>query len=109
MRAQPEYLKRMIERSKLYLYYIVEEVEKRGMPTRSRCCHGRERVQSHGVFALARLRPVAIHSFDGKTYKLSQNWWADSRRDVVASTNAALDYLSLVRAARRLASGARLL
>jgi membrane-bound lytic murein transglycosylase D len=29
----------------------------------------------------------------GKTYKLSQNWWADSRRDVVASTNAALDYL----------------
>jgi membrane-bound lytic murein transglycosylase D len=29
----------------------------------------------------------------GKTFKLNQNWWADARRDVVASTNAALDYL----------------
>jgi len=36
---------------------------------------------------------VAIHPSTGKTFKLSQNWWSDSRRDVVASTNAALDYL----------------
>jgi membrane-bound lytic murein transglycosylase D len=29
----------------------------------------------------------------GKKHQLTQNWWADERRDVIASTNAALDYL----------------
>jgi membrane-bound lytic murein transglycosylase D len=29
----------------------------------------------------------------GKTYKLDQNWWVDERRDIIASTTAALDYL----------------
>ena len=31
--ARPEYLQRIFDRSRLYLYYIVEELEKRGMPT----------------------------------------------------------------------------
>ena len=32
----------------------------------------------------------------GKSYNLSQNWWYDQRRDIVASTTAALDYLQTI-------------
>ena len=31
--ARPEYLQRIFDRSRLYLYHIVEEIEKRGLPT----------------------------------------------------------------------------
>src|SRR3954468_2924431 len=31
--SRPEYIKRFVDRGSLYLHYIVEEVEKRGMPT----------------------------------------------------------------------------
>jgi len=102
MRAS-RYLKRMIERSKLYLYYIVEEVEKRGMPTEiALLLIVRERVNP---MAYSRSHASGLWQFipsTGKTYKLSQNWWADSRRDVVASTMPR-SISQLVRAARRLA------
>jgi membrane-bound lytic murein transglycosylase D len=32
----------------------------------------------------------------GKRFNLEQNWWRDERRDIVASTNAALDYLQTI-------------
>jgi len=92
--SQPEYLKRMIERSKLYLYYIVEEVEKRGMPTEIALLPMVE--SAFNPMAYSRSHASGLWQFipsTGKTFKLSQNWWADSRRDVVASTSAALDYL----------------
>src|SRR5205809_4933227 len=92
--SQPEYLKRMIERSKLYLYYIVEEVEKRGMPTEIALLPMVE--SAFNPMAYSRSHASGLWQFipsTGKTYKLSQNWWADSRRDVIASTSAALDYL----------------
>ena len=92
--SQPEYLKRMVERSKLYLYYIVEEVEKRGMPTEIALLPMVE--SAFNPMAYSRSHASGLWQFipsTGKTFKLSQNWWADSRRDVVASTNAALDYL----------------
>src|SRR5207245_10496178 len=92
--SQPEYLKRMVERSKLYLYYIVEEVEKRGMPTEIALLPMVE--SAFTPMAYSRSHASGLWQFipsTGKTFKLSQNWWADSRRDVVASTSAALDYL----------------
>src|SRR6266581_2587935 len=92
--SQPEYLKRMVERSKLYLYYIVEEVERRGMPTEIALLPMVE--SAFNPMAYSRSHASGLWQFipsTGKTFKLSQNWWADSRRDVVASTNAALDYL----------------
>ncbi len=92
--SQPEYLKRMIERSKLYLYYIVEEVEKRGMPTEIALLPMVE--SAFNPMAYSRSHASGLWQFipsTGRTFKLSQNWWADSRRDVVASTSAALDYL----------------
>ena len=92
--SQPEYLKRMIERSKLYLYYIVEEVEKRGMTTEIALLPLVE--SAFNPMAYSRSHASGLWQFipsTGKKHQLTQNWWADERRDVVASTNAALDYL----------------
>ena len=94
---QGEYLQRMVGRSKLYLYYIVEEIEKRGMPTEIALLPMVE--SAFNPMAYSRSHASGLWQFipsTGKNYKLSQNWWADSRRDVIASTNAALDYLQVL-------------
>lgn len=94
--SQPDYLKRMVERSKLYLYYIVEEVERRGMPTEIALLPMVE--SAFNPMAYSRSHASGLWQFipsTGKRHQLTQNWWADERRDVVASTNAALDYLPL--------------
>ena len=60
---RPDYVQRMIERSRLYLFHIVEEVERRGMPTEIALLpHDRERLQPVGQLAHAGRRDVAIHS-----------------------------------------------
>jgi len=92
--SQPDYLKRMVERSKLYLYYIVEEVEKRGMPTEIALLPMVE--SAFNPMAYSRSHASGLWQFipsTGRKHQLSQNWWADERRDVIASTSAALDYL----------------
>ncbi len=92
--GQPDYLQRMVERSKLYLYYIVEEVEKRGMPTEIALLPMVE--SAFNPMAYSRSHASGLWQFipsTGKRHQLSQNWWADARRDVIASTDAALDYL----------------
>jgi peptidoglycan lytic transglycosylase D len=91
---QPEYLARMVARSKLYLYYIVEEVQKRGMPTEIALLPMVE--SAFNPMAYSRSHASGLWQFipsTGRNYKLNQNWWTDARRDVLASTNAALDYL----------------
>src|SRR6266853_1334546 len=72
--------------------------------------HGRERVQSHGVFALARLRPVAIHSLDRQDFQAEPELLGGltPRRGRLHQCSARLS-AGPVRAARRLAPGARLL
>ena len=92
--SQPDYLMRMVERSKLYLYYIVEEVERRGMPTEIALLPMVE--SAFNPMAYSRSHASGLWQFipsTGKKHQLTQNWWADERRDVIASTNAALDYL----------------
>ncbi len=92
--SQPDYLKRMVERSKLYLYYIIEEVEKRGMPSEIALLPMVE--SAFNPMAYSRSHASGLWQFipsTGKKHQLSQNWWADARRDVIASTDAALDYL----------------
>ncbi len=84
----------MVESSKLYLYYIVEEVEKRGMPTEIALLPMVE--SAFNPMAYSRSHASGLWQFipsTGKRHQLSQNWWADARRDVIASTDAALDYL----------------
>jgi membrane-bound lytic murein transglycosylase D len=92
--ARPEYLKRVFERSRLYLYHIVDEIEKRGLPTELALLPMVE--SSFNPMAYSRAHASGLWQFipgTGKRYELTQNWWYDGRRDIVASTAAALDYL----------------
>jgi membrane-bound lytic murein transglycosylase D len=90
----PDYFQRMVERSKLYLYFIVEEVEKRRMPMEIALLPMIESGYNPGAYS--RAHAVGIWQFipsTGRRYGLQQNWWYDGRRDVMAATRAALDYL----------------
>jgi len=92
--ARPDALKRMFDRSRRYLYHIVEELEKRGMPTELALLPMVE--SSFNPMAYSRAHASGLWQFipgTGKRYELAQNWWYDGRRDIVASTSAALDYL----------------
>jgi membrane-bound lytic murein transglycosylase D len=91
---RPDYLKRTVERSSRYLYHIVEEVEKRGMPTEIALLPIIE--SAYNPTAYSRAHASGIWQFipeTGKRYGLQQNFWYDGRRDVMAATAAALDYL----------------
>ena len=91
---RPEYFARMLERSKRYLFYIVEAVEKRGMPTEVALLPMIESAFNPKAYSHA--HAAGLWQFipsTGRSYGLQQNWWVDNRRDVIAATNAALDYL----------------
>ncbi len=92
--SRPEYFQRMTDRSARYLYYIVEEVQKRGMPTEIALLPMIE--SAYNPQAYSRSQAAGIWQFvpaTGKQYGLQQNWWYDGRRDVLASTRSALNYL----------------
>ncbi|SNR86573.1 membrane-bound lytic murein transglycosylase D [Methylobacillus rhizosphaerae] len=92
--SRPEYVKRMVERSQRYLYHIVEEVQKRGMPTEIALLPMVE--SAFNPQALSRSSASGIWQFipsTGKNFGLKQDWWTDGRRDVTAATDAALNYL----------------
>ena len=94
---RPAQLKIMVERSRRYLYYIVEELERRGMPTELALLPMVE--SAFNPMAYSPAQASGLWQFipsTGKTYKLEQNWWYDARRDIIASTNAALDYLQFL-------------
>jgi membrane-bound lytic murein transglycosylase D len=91
---QPDYFDRMAQRSSRYLYHIVEEIERRDMPTELALLPF---VESAFVpEAVSSAKAAGLWQFipsTGKIYELDQNMWLDERRDVVESTRAALDYL----------------
>ena len=92
--SRPEYINRIVERSRRYLFHIVEEVERRGMPTEIALLPIIE--SAFNPTAYSRSHASGIWQFipsTGKNYGLQQNWWHDDRRDIVAATSAALDYL----------------
>jgi len=92
--SQPDYFDRMAQRSSRYLYHIVEEIERRDMPTELALLPF---VESAFVpEAVSSAKAAGLWQFipsTGKDYELEQNMWLDERRDVVESTRAALDYL----------------
>lgn len=95
--ARRDYLDRMYQRGSRYLFYIVEEIEKRGMPTELALLPFVESAMN--PTALSSAQAAGLWQFipsTGKAYDLHQNWWVDNRRDVVKSTNAALDYLQKI-------------
>jgi len=95
--AQAAHFGRVIERSKLYLYHIVDELEKRSMPTELALLPIVE--SAFNPMAYSRAHASGLWQFipsTGKHYNLQQNRWYDARRDIIASTNAALDYLQFL-------------
>ena len=92
--SKNEYLLRMTDRSSKYLYYIVEELEARQMPTELALLPFIE--SSFNPQAISSAKASGIWQFmpkTGKNFDLKQNAFRDDRRDVLASTRAALDYL----------------
>jgi membrane-bound lytic murein transglycosylase D len=92
--SNPEYLQRAFGRADLYLYYIVAELERRGMPLELALLPVVE--SAFEPYAYSRARASGLWQFipgTGSKYGLKQDWWYDGRRDIVESTRAALDYL----------------
>lgn len=92
--SRPDYVARMVERSRRYLFHIMTEVERRNMPMEVAILPMIE--SAYNPQALSRARALGIWQFipaTGKKYGLDQNWWFDERRDVVSATAGALDYL----------------
>ena len=92
--TRPDYVARMIDRSSHFLFHIVEQVEKRGMPMEIALLPMIE--SAYNPVAYSRAHASGIWQFipsTGKNFGLRQNWWYDGRRDVIAATDAALDYL----------------
>ena len=90
----PAYVQRMTERGGRYLFHVLEEVEKRNMPTELALLPFIE--SAFNPQAMSHARASGMWQFmpaTGKDFELRQNVFRDDRRDVLASTRAALDYL----------------
>ncbi len=95
--SHPDYLRRVVERSRPYIHHIVEELEKRGMPNELALLPIVE--SAFNPTANSPAKASGLWQFipsTGKRFDLKQNWWHDQRRDIVASTEAALEYLQSV-------------
>ncbi|UYO94325.1 transglycosylase SLT domain-containing protein [Pollutimonas sp. M17] len=93
--SHPESVLLMSQRAGKYLYYIVDELDRRGLPTELALLPFVE--SAYNPTAYSRAHASGLWQFipsTGKHYNLEQDWWRDQRRDPIASTNAALDYLS---------------
>ncbi len=91
---QVDYFARMTQRSSRYLYFIVEEIERRGMPTELALLPFVE--SAFQAEAVSSAKAAGLWQFipsTGRDYDLEQNMWKDERRSVIDSTRAALDYL----------------
>jgi membrane-bound lytic murein transglycosylase D len=92
--ARTDYMLRMTERSSKYLFHIVEELERRNMPTELallpfiESAFNPQAVSNASAAGMWQFMPAT-----GKDFDLKQNMFRDDRRDVLASTRAALDYL----------------
>lgn len=89
-----ERLGETLTRAEPYLYFVLEEIEKRQMPTEIALLPLIESAyqplaqSDHGAAGMWQFIPST-----GRNFGLKQTFWYDGRRDVIASTNAALDYL----------------
>ena len=87
-------LVRQLKKGEPFLYHILQEVRKRGMPSEIALLPGVESgfrptaYSHHGAAGLWQFMPAT-----GRYFGLKQDWWYDARRDPLASTEAALDYL----------------
>ncbi len=92
---RPDYVQRMTERGGRYLFHIMEEVERRGLPAELALLPFIE--SAFNPEAMSRARASGMWQFmpaTGRHFDLTQNVFRDDRRSVLDSTRAALDYLT---------------
>jgi membrane-bound lytic murein transglycosylase D len=92
--SRPDYIQRMTQRSSKYLFHIVEEVERRNLPQELALLPFIE--SAFNPQAVSHAKAAGMWQFmpaTGRYFDLKQNAFRDDRRDVLASTRAALDYL----------------
>ncbi len=93
----PDYLDRTLKRGERYMFHIVNELEARRMPLELALLPIVE--SAFNPVAYSRARASGLWQFipgTGRRYGLKQNWYYDGRRDVLAATSAALDYLEFL-------------
>ncbi len=93
--SHPRYLDRVSKRGERYLYYIVDELEKAGIPTEIALLPIVE--SGFDPFGYSHGRASGPWQFipsTGQMYGLDQTWWYDGRRDIIGSTQAAIAYLT---------------
>lgn len=97
--SRPDYVRRMVERSQRYLFHVVEEVEKRGMPTEIALLPMIESAYNPKAYSTSRASGIwQFIPSTGKHFGLQQNWWFDNRRNITFATDAALTYLQKLHA-----------
>lgn len=95
--ARPQLVTRIFERSRAHIFHIVEEIEKRNMPMEIALLPFIE--SGFNPMALSSAQASGLWQFipeTGLRYNLPQSAAYDARRDVLASTTAALDYLQFL-------------
>lgn len=95
---RPEYVERLVERASIYLYFIVEELERHDFPMEIALLPAIESAYKPTAYSHAHAAGLwQFISATGRRYGLKQNWWYDGRRDIVSATHAAIEYLSFLR------------
>lgn len=92
--ARPDYIERTTTRASRYLFHVVQELEKRNMPTELALLPFIE--SAFNPQALSPAQAAGMWQFipsTGRDYNLKQSTFKDERRDILASTDAALTYL----------------
>jgi len=92
--SRPDYIQRTTTRASRYLFHVVQELEKRGMPTELALLPFIE--SAFNPQALSPAQAAGMWQFipsTGRDYNLKQSTFKDERRDILASTDAALTYL----------------
>ncbi|HIJ22981.1 MAG: LysM peptidoglycan-binding domain-containing protein [Gammaproteobacteria bacterium] len=93
-KKNPDYVNRVLNRARPYLYHIVKRVKKKNLPLELALLPAIE--SAFRAYAYSPGRAAGLWQFipeTGKTYGLKQNWWIDQRRSTIASTDAALHFL----------------
>lgn len=95
--SRPDYVQRMTERGGRYLFHVVEEVHKRGLPMELALLPFIESAFNPQALSVASASGMwQFMPATGRQFELKQNLFRDDRRDVLASTRAALDYLQML-------------
>ena len=92
--TRPEYIQRTTTRASRYLFHVLQELEKRNMPTELALLPFIESAFNPEAFSSAKASGMwQFIPSTGLDFNLKQNMFKDERRDVLASTDAALTYL----------------